>query len=102
MMSGKGAVELLKFKTTNPEELQSIISQKFTTIEQVEPMGKEFHADYKSYSVGQLIVTRDKFLQGISVIPIPGEKWIFLEIPLSGQLQLKYRGKDILFNHNST
>ena len=102
MMSSKGAVELLNFKTSKPEELRSIISQDFTTIKQVEPIGKEFNADYKAYAVGQLIVTRDKFLHGISVIPIPGEKWLFLEIPLSGQLQLKYRGKDISFDYNST
>ena len=101
-MSGQGAVELLKFETSKPEELQSIISQEFTTIEQVEPMGKEFHADYRAYAVGQLIVTRDKFPHGISVIPIPREKWLFLEIPLSGQIQLRYRGKDISVDHNST
>ncbi len=102
MKNAKGTVELLNFKTTNPEELQSIISQKFTTIEQVEPMGKEFLVDYRAYAVGQLIFTRDKFPYGISVIPIPGEKWLFLEIPLNGQLQPKYRGKDISFDHNST
>ena len=102
MLSGKGAVELLNFKTTKPEELQSIISQEFTPIEQVEPMGTEFHAEYRAYAVGKLIVTRDKFPHGISVIPIPGEKWLFLELPLSGQLQLKYRGKDISFDHSST
>ncbi len=54
-MSGKGTVELLNFQTTNPEELQSIISQKFTLIEQVEPMGKEFLADYRAYAVGQVM-----------------------------------------------
>ena len=101
-MSSQGVVELLNFKTTKPEELQSIISQKFTTIKQLEPMGKEFQADYRAYTVGQLIFTRDKFPQGISVIPIPGEKWLFLEIPLSGQIQLGYRGKDISFDYNST
>ncbi len=102
MKNVKGTVELLNFKTTNPEELQSIITQEFTPIEQVEPMGKEFHADYRAYAVGQLIFTRSKFPHGISVIPIPGEKWLFLEIPLSAQLQLGYRGKDISFDHNST
>ncbi|MGK7947579.1 MAG: helix-turn-helix domain-containing protein [Xenococcaceae cyanobacterium] len=102
MMSSKGTVELLNFQTTNLEELQSIISQKFTTLEQVEPMGKEFLAEYKAYAVGQLIITRGKFPHGISVIPIPEEKWLFLELPLSGQLQLGYRGKDISFDHNST
>ena len=102
MKNIKGTVELLHFKTTNPEELQSIISQKFTTIEHVEPIGKEFYADYRAYAVGQMVITRDKFPQGISVIPIPEEKWLFLEIPLSGQIQLKYRGKDILVDHNST
>ena len=102
MKNAKETIELLNFKTTNPEELQNIISQKFTTIEQVEPMGKEFLVDYRAYAVEQLIFTRDKFPYGISVIPIPGEKWLFLEIPLSGQLQLKYRGKDISFDYNST
>ena len=61
MNKAKGTVELLNFKTTNPEELQSIISQEFTPIEQVEPMETEFHADYKAYAVEQLIFTRDKF-----------------------------------------
>ena len=102
MIDSQGTVELLNFKTTNPEELQSIISQKFTLIEQVEPMGKEFQADYRAYAVGQLIFTRNKFPYGISVTPIPGEKWLFLEMPLSGQLQLKYRGKDISLDYNST
>ena len=102
MNNVKGTVELLNFKTTNPEELQSIISQEFTTIEHVEPMGKEFYADYRAYTVGQLVITRDKFPHGISVIPIPGEKWLFLEIPLRGQIQLSYRGKDISVDHNST
>ena len=101
-MSGQGAVELLNFQTTNPEELQSIISQKFTTLEQVEPRGKEFLADYRAYAVGQLVITRGKFPHGISIIPIPEEKWLFLELPLSGQLQLGYRGKDISCDHNST
>ena len=101
-MSGKGTVELLKFKTSNPEELQSIVSQKFTSIELLEPKGKEFHADYRAYAVGQVIITRDKFLHGISVIPIAGEKWLFLELPLSGQIQLSYRGRDISFHQNST
>ena len=102
MMSGKGAVELLKIETIEPKEFQSIISQKFTPIEQVESMGKRFHADYRAYTVGQLIFTRAKFKHGISVIPIPEEKWLFLEVPLSGQLQLNYRGRDLLFDYNST
>ncbi len=79
MKNTKGTVELLNFKTTNPEEFQSIISQEFTPIEQVEPMGKEFHADFKAYKVGQLFFTRVHFPDGISLIPIPGEKWLFLE-----------------------
>ena len=102
MKNVRGTVELLNFKTTNPEELQSIISQEFTHIEQVEAIGKKFHAEYKAYIVEQLIITRDKFPHGISVIPIPEEKWLFLEIPLSGQIQLKYRGKDISVDHDST
>ncbi len=102
MMSSKGTVELLNFQTTNPEELQSIISQKFTTLEQVEPRGKEFLADYRAYAVGQLVITRGKFPHGISIIPIPEEKWLFLELPLRGQIQLSYRGKDISIDHNST
>ena len=102
MKNAEGTVEILNFKTTNPEELQSIISQKFTLIEQVEPTEKEFHADYRAYTFGKLIFTRDKFLHGISVIPIPTEKWLFLELPLSGQIQLSYRGKDISVDRNST
>ena len=102
MINSQGTVELLNFKTTNPEELQSIISQKFTLIKQVEPISKEFQADYRAYAVGQLIFTRNKFPNGISVTPIPEEKWLFLEMPLSGQLQLKYRGKDISLDYNST
>ena len=102
MKNIKGAVELLNFKTTNPEEFQSIISQKFTPIEQVEPMRKEFYADFRAYTVGQLIFTHVNFPHGISVIPIPEEKWLFLELPLSGQLQLGYRGRDISFDKNST
>ena len=100
-MSGKGTVEFFKFNTSNPEELQSIVSQKFTPIERLEPRGKEFHADYRAYAVGQLIITRDKFLHGISVIPIPEEKWLFLELPLRGKIQLEYRGKDIYVDQNS-
>ena len=102
MKNVKRTFEFLNFKTSNPEELQSIISQDFTTIKQVEPVGKEFYADYRAYAVGQLVFTRDKFPYGISVIPIPEEKWLFLEIPLSGQLQLRYRGRDILYDYNST
>ena len=101
MKNVKGAVEFLNFKTTNTEEFQSIISQEFTLIEQVEPMGKEFYADFRAYTVGQLIFTHVNFPDGISVIPIPGEKWLFLELPLSGQLQLGYRGRDISFDQNS-
>ena len=100
-MSGQGAVELFKFETSNPEEYQSIVSQKLSPTERVEPMGKEFHADYRAYAVGQLIFARGKFPHGISVLPPPGERFLFLELPLSGQLQLKYRGRDISFGHNS-
>ncbi|MDJ0898104.1 MAG: AraC family transcriptional regulator [Xenococcus sp. MO_188.B8] len=102
MKNVKGAFEFLNFKTTNPEEFQSIISQELTPIEQVEPMGKDFHADFKAYTFGQLFFTRVQFPDGISLIPIPGEKWLFLELPLSGQLQLRYRGRDISFDQNST
>ena len=102
MMSGQGAVELLKFKTTKPEEFQSIVSQKLCPTERVEPMGKEFHADYRAYAVAQLIFTRAKYKHGISVLPPPGERFLFLELPLSGQLQLGYRGRDISFDQNST
>ena len=102
MKNAKGTAELLNFKTTHPEELQSSISQKFTPMELIEPMGTEFYADFRAYAVGQSIFARGQFPHGISVIPIPEEKWLFLELPLSGQLQLGYRGKDISCDHNST
>ena len=102
MMNRKGAVELFTIETTNPEKFQSIISQKLTPIKQAEPMGKEFHVDYRSYAIGQLIFIRVKFKHGISILPDPQEKWLFLELPLSGQLQLGYRGRDISFHQNST
>ncbi len=79
MKNVKGAVEFLNFKTTNPEEFQSIISQEFTPIEQVEPMRKEFYADFRAYTVGQLIFTHVNFPDGISVIPIPGKAIFLLE-----------------------
>ena len=102
MLSGKGAVELLKVETTEPAEFQSIISQQLSPLERVEPMGKQFHADYKAYAVEQLLFTRTKFKHGISVLPSPGKSLLFLELPLSGQLELNYRGRDISFSHNST
>ncbi len=102
MLSGKGAVELLKIETIEPKEFQSIISQKFTPLEQLEPIQKKFCADYKIYTVARLIFTRAKFKHGISVLPIPRKRLFFLELPLSGQLQLSYRGRDISFSHNST
>ena len=101
-MIGKGTVELLNFKTTNPEEYQSIVSQKITPIEKVEPIEKEFSADFSAYSVAQLFFTREKYKNGISILPTPKESCLLLELPLSGQLQLSYCRRDISFDHNST
>ncbi len=100
-MIGKGTVELIKFKTTNPEEYLSILDQKFGIAGQIEPI-EEFSADFSAYAVAQLFFTLEKYNKGISLEPNPGEGWLFLELPLSGQLQLSYRGRGISFDHNST
>ena len=100
-MSGQGVIELLKFKTTKPEEYLSILSQTFGPAGQIEPI-EEFSADFSAYAVAQLFFTREKYKNGLSYQPNPRERWLFLELPLSGQLQLSYRGRDISFPHNST
>ena len=89
-MIGKGTVELIKFKTTNPEEYLSILSEEFGIAGQIEPI-EEFSADFSAYAVAQLFFTLEKYKNGISLKPNPGEGWLFLELPLSGQLQLSTR-----------
>ena len=102
-MIGKGTVEFIKFKTTKPEEYQSIVSQTFVPVKKIEPIEKEFSADCKVYAVGQILFSRMKFKHGISGLPTTGgERWLFLEIPLSSQLQLRGRRKDISLSYNST
>ncbi len=101
MMREKGVIELLKFKTTKPEEYLSILSQKFGPAGHIEPI-EGFSADFSAYAVAQLFFTREKYKNGLSYQPNPQGRWLFLELPLSGQLQLSYQGRDISFCHNST
>ncbi|MGK7932497.1 MAG: helix-turn-helix domain-containing protein [Microcystaceae cyanobacterium] len=78
--------KILQIQTSQTDEFAYFISQNLTPIKRLEPVEQEWQADFRAYPFHQLFVTYMNLPFGLSILPDPTDKFIFLEIPLKNKV----------------